>query len=159
MNARWFFVTLVCVAVGSAVGQTPGSQMKPVVPESQTPVVDSAAKTAKPEAPPAPTGLPEGHVMVGVGAPAGRGDGPMAKAAAPDSAAAMPAVEVPETPAGKTLRSWLDAFNSGDRAKVEEYVKTVDPTEKVDGMISFRNQTGANRRRWTRLDWALCLRE
>ena len=33
---------------------------------------------------------------------------------------------VPDTPAGHTLQAWLDAFNSGDRAKIETYVKTVD---------------------------------
>jgi retinol-binding protein 3 len=47
-----------------------------------------------------------------------------------------------DTPAGRTLRAWMDAFNSGDRAKVETYVRTVDPSQSVDGMISFRNQTG-----------------
>jgi retinol-binding protein 3 len=49
---------------------------------------------------------------------------------------------VPDTPAGHTLQAWLDAFNSGDRAKIETYVKTVDRSESVDGMISFRTQTG-----------------
>jgi hypothetical protein len=49
---------------------------------------------------------------------------------------------VPDTPAGHTLQGWLDAFNSGDRARIETYVKTVDPSESVDGMISFRTQTG-----------------
>ena len=49
---------------------------------------------------------------------------------------------VPDTPAGHTLEGWLDAFNSGDRAKVEAYVKTVDPKENVDGMMSFHSQTG-----------------
>lgn len=49
---------------------------------------------------------------------------------------------IPDTAAGRTLRAWLDAFNSGDRAKIETYVKTVDPSQSVDGMISFRNQTG-----------------
>ena len=49
---------------------------------------------------------------------------------------------IPDTPAGHTLRAWLDAFNSGDRAKIETYVKTVDPSQSVDGMISFRGQTG-----------------
>ena len=48
----------------------------------------------------------------------------------------------PDTPAGHTLQAWLDAFNSGDRAKIETYVKTVDRSESVDGMISFRTQTG-----------------
>jgi retinol-binding protein 3 len=49
---------------------------------------------------------------------------------------------VPDTPAGHTLQAWLDAFNSGDRARIETYVKTVDQSQSVDGMISFRHQTG-----------------
>jgi retinol-binding protein 3 len=49
---------------------------------------------------------------------------------------------VPDTPAGHTLQTWLDAFNSGDRAKIETYVKTVDHSQQVDGMIQFRSQTG-----------------
>jgi hypothetical protein len=49
---------------------------------------------------------------------------------------------VPDTPAGHTLQAWLDAFNSGDRARIETYVKAIDPSRSVDGMISFRNQTG-----------------
>jgi hypothetical protein len=51
-------------------------------------------------------------------------------------------VTVPDTPAGHTLQTWLDAFNSGDRARIETYVKTVDPTQSVDGLMSFRSQTG-----------------
>ncbi len=49
---------------------------------------------------------------------------------------------IPDTAAGRTLRAWLDAFNSGDRAKIETYVRTIDPSQSVDGMISFRSQTG-----------------
>src|ERR1700720_4242802 len=49
---------------------------------------------------------------------------------------------VPDTPAGHTLQAWLDAFNSGDRGRIETYVKTIDQSQSVDGMISFRNQTG-----------------
>jgi hypothetical protein len=49
---------------------------------------------------------------------------------------------VPDSPAGHTLQAWLDAFNSGDRAKIETYVKTVDHSESVDGMLSFHGQTG-----------------
>jgi len=49
---------------------------------------------------------------------------------------------IPDTPAGHTLQAWLDAFNSGDRVKIETYVNTVDRAQSVDGMISFRNQTG-----------------
>jgi len=51
-------------------------------------------------------------------------------------------VTVPGTPAGQTLQAWLDAFNSGDRTRIETYVKSVDQSQSVDGMISFRNQTG-----------------
>ena len=51
-------------------------------------------------------------------------------------------VTVPDTPAGHTLQAWLAAFNSGDRARIETYVKTVDQSQSVDGMISFRDQTG-----------------
>src|SRR5271154_41953 len=54
----------------------------------------------------------------------------------------MAQVAVPDTPAGHTLQAWLDAFNSGDRAKIETYVKTVDHSQPVDGMVAFRNQTG-----------------
>jgi hypothetical protein len=51
-------------------------------------------------------------------------------------------VPVPNTAAGQTLSAWLDAFNSGDRAKIDSYVKTVDTSQSIDGMIAFRNQTG-----------------
>jgi retinol-binding protein 3 len=49
---------------------------------------------------------------------------------------------VPDTPAGHTLRALLGAFNSGDRAKMETYVKTRDPTRNVAGMMELRSQTG-----------------
>lgn len=49
---------------------------------------------------------------------------------------------IPDTPAGKALRSWLDAFNSGDRAKLEAYVKAYEPEKSVDRMMSFHDQTG-----------------
>lgn len=55
---------------------------------------------------------------------------------------ALAQASLPDTPAGRTARAWLDAFNSGDRAKVAAYIKTVDPNENVDGMISFRDHTG-----------------
>jgi Peptidase family S41/N-terminal domain of Peptidase_S41 in eukaryotic IRBP len=51
-------------------------------------------------------------------------------------------VSIPNTPAGQTLGAWLDVFNSGDRTKIDPYVKTVDQSQSADGMISFRNQTG-----------------
>lgn len=33
----------------------------------------------------------------------------------------------PRPPAGHILQAGLDAFNSGDRARIEAYVKAVDP--------------------------------
>jgi hypothetical protein len=57
-------------------------------------------------------------------------------------ACALAQMTAPDTPAGHTLQAWLDAFNSGDRTKIETYVKTVDQSQSVDGMVSFRNQTG-----------------
>src|ERR1700730_10838633 len=51
-------------------------------------------------------------------------------------------VTVPDTPAGHTLQSWLAAFNSGDRDRIETDVRPVTQSQSVDGMISFRNQTG-----------------
>jgi retinol-binding protein 3 len=49
---------------------------------------------------------------------------------------------IPDTPAGKTLRAWLEAFNSGERAKVEAYIKTFDPEQSVERMMGLHNQTG-----------------
>ncbi len=49
---------------------------------------------------------------------------------------------IPTTPAGQTLAAWLDAFNSGDHAKIDAYVQKYDPKNNADRMMSFRNQTG-----------------
>jgi hypothetical protein len=49
---------------------------------------------------------------------------------------------VPDTPAGRTLQAWLDAFNSGDRARIEAYVSTYHPARPVDTMVAFRERTG-----------------
>jgi retinol-binding protein 3 len=49
---------------------------------------------------------------------------------------------IPDTPAGHTLQAWLDAFNSGDRARVQAYVTKYDPNVSVDGMLAFHDQTG-----------------
>jgi hypothetical protein len=48
----------------------------------------------------------------------------------------------PDTPAGRTLQAWLTAFNSGDRAQLENYVKTIDHNQSADGLLAFRTQTG-----------------
>jgi hypothetical protein len=49
---------------------------------------------------------------------------------------------IPDTPAGHTLRAWLDAFNSGDRARIQAYSAKYEPTKPVDGTMAFRQQTG-----------------
>jgi hypothetical protein len=55
-------------------------------------------------------------------------------------AAQTPAL--PDTTAGRVLQAWLDAFNSGDRARLEAYLTKYEPTKTVDSELNFRNQTG-----------------
>lgn len=63
-------------------------------------------------------------------------------AAQPSAQAGGQPVAPPDTPAGHTLQAWLDAFNSGDKARLQHYVDTIDKSENVDGMLSFERQTG-----------------
>jgi hypothetical protein len=49
---------------------------------------------------------------------------------------------IPETPAGHTLKAWLDAFNSGERAAEEKYLHTYDPSRSLDDEMRFRGMTG-----------------
>ena len=49
---------------------------------------------------------------------------------------------IPDTPAGHALSAWFDAFNSGDRAKIEAYIQKYQPSATVDGIMGFRDQTG-----------------
>src|ERR1700686_1952786 len=49
---------------------------------------------------------------------------------------------IPDTPAGHTLQAWLDAFNSGDRARLQAYFAKYDPSKPLDAEMAFRNQTG-----------------
>jgi hypothetical protein len=59
------------------------------------------------------------------------------------SACAWPqATAIPDTPAGHTLQAWLDAFNSGDRARIQAYIAKYEPTRAVDETLGFRDQTG-----------------
>jgi hypothetical protein len=48
----------------------------------------------------------------------------------------------PDTPAGRTLRAFLDAFNSGDRARMEAYLRQFDPGKPLDALVGLRGQTG-----------------
>lgn len=49
---------------------------------------------------------------------------------------------IPDTPAGHALQAWLDAFNSGDRARIQAYLTKYQPTHTVDETMAFRDQTG-----------------
>jgi len=49
---------------------------------------------------------------------------------------------IPDTPAGKTLSAFLDAFNSGDHAKLDAYIKAYDSNETVEDLTRFGAQTG-----------------
>ena len=49
---------------------------------------------------------------------------------------------IPDTAAGRILQAWLDAFNSGDPAKIEAYINTFDPKQTLESQMAFRNQTG-----------------
>lgn len=50
----------------------------------------------------------------------------------------------PDTRPGRALRAWLEAFNSGDRARIERYYNEYQPTRKdrIDSLMGFREQTG-----------------
>ena len=49
---------------------------------------------------------------------------------------------IPDTPAGHAFEAWLEAFNSGDRARIQAYLTKYEPTKALDGTMAFREQTG-----------------
>jgi len=51
-------------------------------------------------------------------------------------------VGVPDTPAGRTLQAFLDAFNTGNHDRIAAYVKEYDPANNADQLTSFSSQTG-----------------
>jgi hypothetical protein len=57
---------------------------------------------------------------------------------------AMGQVTIAKTPAGQALTAWLDAFNSGDRAKIDDFLKTYSPTAAESALTSpqFRGRSG-----------------
>lgn len=57
---------------------------------------------------------------------------------------AMGQVTIPNTPAGQTLTAWLDAFNSGDRAKIDTFLRTYSPKLAESALASpqFRGRSG-----------------
>jgi D-alanyl-D-alanine carboxypeptidase len=60
------------------------------------------------------------------------------------SALAAPLPVIPSTPAGTVFSAWLDAFNSGNRARVASYLAKYEPDHQpaIDRLMSFRDQTG-----------------
>ena len=59
---------------------------------------------------------------------------------APPTQPAQPAI--PDTPAGATLRAWLDAFNSADEPRVQKFVADYKFPEPAGALLSFRENTG-----------------
>lgn len=51
-------------------------------------------------------------------------------------------VSIPDTPAGRAVSTWLDAFNSGDRARLDDYFKTYEPERHADNFMAFRDRVG-----------------
>lgn len=49
---------------------------------------------------------------------------------------------IPSTPAGNTLKAWLEAFNSHDRAKIEAFDAKYSPGRAAQEDIDFSAQTG-----------------
>jgi hypothetical protein len=51
-------------------------------------------------------------------------------------------VPIPDTPAGKILTIFLDAFNNADKAKLEAYVARYDSTNTAENWLAFESMTG-----------------
>jgi hypothetical protein len=51
-------------------------------------------------------------------------------------------VSIPGTPAGQVLKAWLEAFNSGDSARLNAYYQRHQPERPANAEVNFRNSTG-----------------
>jgi hypothetical protein len=101
--------------------------------------------------------------MPPVSGPAASGDGNYdGREPSTNSAAAVPGLQdqqqnstppddgrpprIPDTPAGHQFFGWLDAFDSGDKAKLQQFLKEHYPARAsdndVNGQMQFRDQTG-----------------
>jgi hypothetical protein len=49
---------------------------------------------------------------------------------------------IPNTPAGRVLRAWLDAFNSGDTARMDAYYRQHQPERNAQSELRFRDEVG-----------------
>ncbi len=65
----------------------------------------------------------------------------LAPQANPQATAQAPPT-IPDTPAGRTFKAWLEAFNSGDRASMDAYLHKYDPSKSLDIEMQFRGMTG-----------------
>jgi len=54
----------------------------------------------------------------------------------------LPAAQPPDTPAGRTLAAWLEAFNSADRAKIKAFLDVHPSKWQVEEALEFREETG-----------------
>lgn len=61
---------------------------------------------------------------------------------APRLAPRAQTVSIPGTPAGRALKAWLDAFNSGDTAKLSAYVRQYEPDNRVAAISDRRRVVG-----------------
>ena len=50
--------------------------------------------------------------------------------------------QIPETPAGRALSGWLEAFDSGERARIELFDNIHAPWLGIDNMMALRARTG-----------------
>jgi tRNA(Ser,Leu) C12 N-acetylase TAN1 len=53
-----------------------------------------------------------------------------------------PAPAIPDTPAGHALGSWLNAFNRGERAGIESFIKTQASWINPESMMKWQAETG-----------------
>ena len=62
---------------------------------------------------------------------------PLALARAQAVAQQTAPVAIPDSPAGKMLSAWLEAFNSVDSTKIAAYIRKNEPHKNVDNQVSF----------------------
>ena len=56
--------------------------------------------------------------------------------------ATAPTVKLPDTPAGRVAREWLDAFNRADSASLAGWAERYSLDRPIGGMLGMRRQTG-----------------
>lgn len=63
-------------------------------------------------------------------------------AQSPATPAPLASSAIPKSPAGDALRDWLDAFNSGDSTRIDDFIRRYGADETVDDFLNFRRVTG-----------------